>query len=321
LLLSRRISEHRSTVILLVLVVLSLASLASGAHAGFIRKGIRVTVTAVSYPFLVAIQKGQDALSGSFEMITDYDAARKEAVTLRQQLGTAMQHSVRRQILESENQRLRRMLNFARSEPRLSMQPSEVIGLAKGILIIDRGSAHGLRPSLCAMTERGVIGFLKEVDPFTASVVTLHNIECKVGAMIRRNHVRGMIHGRGSDLSPVCTMEYIDLKDDVRLGDEVVTSPESKFPAGYLIGQITALHETGAMWKTADVRPTADIDRVDELFILIGSTPSAEELSGFASRAPAPAPPTVPEEAAKPDPKKPEVPQADPGTLQEVYAP
>ena len=71
--------------------------------------------------------------------------------------------------------------------------------------------------------------------------------------MVERNRLRaydGVVHASRSDLTRLCTMEYIDIKDNVRIGDVVVTSPESLFPTGYLIGRVVAVHDSGTLWKT-----------------------------------------------------------------------
>jgi len=237
-------------------------------------------VNVTSRPFLKAlkgIQDGSDYVSG---LVISYDASRGEAHALRRQLVEQMQFTAHRRELYAENQRLRRMINFVRREPRLILEPVDVIANFRGVLKIDRGSTHGIESSMCVLTEDGIVGLITEVDWTTATVVTLHNAGCKIGAMIRRNRVRGIVHGSGSDLSDICTIEYIDMKDAVRKGDEVVTSPESLFPSGRLIGLVVAVHDTGTLWKHADVAPAVDPYRVDEVFIIRRATSLLDELAG-----------------------------------------
>jgi rod shape-determining protein MreC len=141
---------------------------------------------------------------------------------------------------------------------------------------------------MCAVTPDGVVGVVARVEPFQSYVYTLHHADCKVGATVRRNRVRGIVHGSGSEFSRICTMRYLDLKDDVRPGDEVVTGGGGVFPTGYPIGKITAVHGTGSLLKTAYVEPDADPYRLDEVFIVKTAVASIEEL---AETAPPEAPP------------------------------
>jgi cell shape-determining protein MreC len=65
------------------------------------------------------------------------------------------------------------------------------------------------------------------------------------------------------------------------------------FPTAYPIGRVVAVHETGSLWKTADVEPAVDPYRLDEVFILRQALAQEEELAGRTqeSLAAVPAPP------------------------------
>ena len=310
--LQRWISAHRATVTLTVLVVLSLTSLASGARGGVVKRGLHVVVSVTSHPFLKGLRGIRDGVGYVSGLVISYDKAREEAETLRKRCGELMQLAGHRRELEAENQRLRRQLQFVRNYPRLTLETVDIIEVDviekfKGILRIDRGSMHGIEPSMCAVTEDGVVGLVTDVELTTSTVVTPHNVNCRIGAMIKRNRVRGMVHGGGGDLSSLCTMEYIDLKDDVCEGDEVVTSPESVFPAGYPVGRVMAVHDEGGLWKAADVVPDVDPLSVDEVFLVRNATPSWDEMAGVA-----------PDAQGKPAPT---ATMLDNRTIQERYAP
>ncbi len=75
-------------------------------------------------------------------------------------------------------------------------------------------------------------------------------------------------------------MHYIDLNEDVREGDFVVTSPDSVFPSGYPIGRIKSLPNRGHISQSADVLPAADPFSVDEIFVLLGFDRNWQDLAG-----------------------------------------
>lgn len=267
--------------ILVVLVVLSLASMATGTRGLFIHSGVRTVVSMTAYPFLKALRSIQDGAAYTTGLVFSYDAARKETEAARQRLGDLMQRAARRDELLQENARLRRLLDFVRNEPGLALEPVQVIESLKGVLTIDRGSLQGIRESMCVVTEDGIVGIVTQTEPLTANVITLHNPDCSVGAMIVRNRVRGRVRGSGSDLSRYCSMNYIDMKDDVRVDDLVVTSPGSIFPSGYPIGRVVSvLGESGSLWKSAEVEPAADPYRLDEVLILRQAVTPIEEMAG-----------------------------------------
>ncbi len=283
---SRYIATHRSAVILAVLVLLSLASLVTGTEASFIQRGVVKGVTITTYPFLKAKRFAGDSVDYAVDFVLSYHGHRNDNRQLRVEIVRMKQALAQRRELQEENRRLRAMLGFTRDEPRLTVEPADVLESYKGMLRIDRGSIHGIKPSMCVLTKDGVVGLVTEVGPFTSVVATIHHRECRVGAMVQRNRLRaydGVIHA-GSDLSSLCTMEYIDMKEEVQAGDRVVTSPESLFPSGYPIGSITAVHGSGSLWKTAEVQPAVDPYLLDEVLIVYQAASDPELLAAVPER-------------------------------------
>ncbi len=283
--ISRRISENRATVILIVLVLISLASLGTGAEAAVLGNAVRGAVSVSAYPLWQVLSWTKQTARHTGGFVFDYHSARKEAEELRREVLAYAQRSAEHRELAAENQRLRDMLGFARTESRLEMKPAEVIGRGfDGTLTIDRGTVHGIRESMCVITRDGVVGVVANAEPFFAHVYTLHHSNCRIGAMVMRNRVRGIVRGSGNTMNPVSTMQYVDIKDDIRVGDTLVTSGGSIFPSGYPIGVVAEVaFDSGSLLKTAHVRPAVDPYRLDEVFVLIAAPPSAEELAGTAA--------------------------------------
>ena len=287
MLLSRRISENRSTIILVALVVLSLASLASGPQGNVISRTVSKGVSIVASPFWHVMSAVQLRVEYAVSFVVAYNASRTEAETLRNTITSLVPQIADREALEAENTRLREMLAFQRSQPRLELTPAAVdagiISKTSGVLVINRGSIHGVEEAMCAMTKDGVVGVVIKVEPTLAYVATLHSDLCKIGAMIGRDRrVRATVHGSGSDYSPICRMEYIDTKHVVRAGDEVLTSGSGIFPSEYPIGKITEVHKGGSLFQAADMEPYADPYSVDELFLVRRAQPTLLELTARA---------------------------------------
>lgn len=278
----RQIREHRPTVVLVFLVVLSLVSLITGTRASVVHTGIKRAVSLTAYPFLKAKALTEDSASYMVDFVFAYDAQRRRNTVLTQEVIELKRALAHYRELRTENRRLRRMLDFVREEPRLYLEPVRVIESMKGMLTIDRGRLHGIRESMSVLAVDGVVGMITDVSDVTAKVATIHHMDCKVGAMVERNRIRaydGIIHA-GSDLTNICTMDYIDVKDDVRKGDLVVTSPESLFPSGYPIGVVSAVHGSDSLWKWAEIVPAVDPYKLDEVFVVHRASGDAERLAG-----------------------------------------
>ncbi len=249
----------------------SVISLVTGTESSTIHHGARRIVSMLAFPFLKTVQMADNAGTYIYGFVANYHAIHQENAELRQLVVERNVLLARNNELSAENHRIRRDLNFLREQPHYELEPAGILQNAKGILTIDRGSFHGIERSMAVITRDGVVGVITEVDDFTSIVATLHHPDCKVGVMVWRNRQRaydGVIHASGSDLSLICTMEYIDFQADVRTGDLVVTSPESLFPAGYPVGIIGAAPTGDTLWRRAEVTPLVDPYRLDIVYIV-----------------------------------------------------
>jgi rod shape-determining protein MreC len=286
---SRQIGSHRSRVIFISILLVSILSLASGSRGRVVSDGVRTVVGVISLPVLVAFNRVEDAYNYSTGLIFDYGAARERNQTLSFELARVQQRVAASAELERENRRLRRMLAFQREHPEFTLLPAEVIQHARGVLTIDRGSFHGLRESMSVISPDGVIGIVSQAGPLTSSVATLQSAECRVDAMIAWNRVRGRVYGSGSELSALCTMHYIDLSGTVRDGDEVVASPDSVFPPGYPVGRVVGDPRRGQLSQSVSVMPAADPFRIDEVFVLLSASVDWRERAAAARNVSEPA--------------------------------
>ncbi|NLN92388.1 MAG: rod shape-determining protein MreC [Candidatus Hydrogenedens sp.] len=310
----RFLAEYRPKIILTVIVLLSLFSLITDTDSSFIHVGLSRFVSISAYPFLKLRYMSVRGAEQAYKVVADPNSLRKENEELQLELASLRKQNTRMRQLDRENQRLRRMLGFVQSEPQLSLHPAAVLESYKGMLRIEGGSMQDFQVSMGVITADGVVGIITEVADFTSIVATLHHVDCRVGAMVLRNRLRaydGVIHASGSDFSHLCSMEYIDMKEEVRIGDHVVSSPESLFPAGLPIGKITGIRGGGGLWKSASIEPVVNPYQLDEVLIIMRALEAPEFVAG---------PPTSFRGSAVPVVSKaPEMP--DQRSLQERYAP
>ena len=282
--LSRQISENRPVVLFAVLVSCSLISLASGTKPTFIHTGIERLVSITTYPFLKATDFVEEKSSYVSTMVLDYNQAIDENVELRSTLVEMQSHISQQREIRDENLRLRAMLDFQDTHPEYTLTAAQIIEkIEGGYITLDRGERHGVQAPMCVVTKDGVVGIVIDVQDLTCKVATLHQKDCKIGAMVRRSRVRaydGLVHS-DTTFRYMCNMSYIDMKDEVNIGDRVVASPESIFPAGWPIGRIVNVYEGESLWKYADVEPFVDPYQLDEVYLLEKALPKVEDLAGL----------------------------------------
>lgn len=276
------LNAYRPQLMLATLVGLCLASLATGLESTILHQAIIRTVSLTAYPFLEARVMLENGVDRALTTIFSQENLRQENESLRQEVALMRRAIAARSEMAAENRRLRQSVGFLEREPRLLLEPARVIESLKGALTIDRGSRQGIEPFMGVITPQGVVGVVTTVSDFSSRVATLHHPDCKIGAMVERNRLRaydGVLHADGS-FRLICSMWYIDLMDDVRAGDRIVTSPESIFPSGFPIGTVRAVHSGEALLKHAEVEPIVDPYRLDEVFVIRAAGPRLEDFQG-----------------------------------------
>lgn len=174
----------------------------------------------------------------------------------------------------AEADRLAALLNFRKSHKEVPMLGARVIGASAGIasrtIDIDRGERDGIRRNMAVITADGVVGKVIEAYGDTAQVLVLTDKDSGVGAMLATSRVQGPIGGTGE---PLLTMKYVANDDAVKLGEAVVTSGMDRiFPKDLPVGTVVEV-KPGNPFKQIRVKPAADLERLEEVIVLLSQQP------------------------------------------------
>jgi rod shape-determining protein MreC len=179
-----------------------------------------------------------------WEGLTHYFSGMDEArqmQTRAQRLLTAQSERVMRMSqLESENARLRALLEL---RPRIEVgtRAAEVLYDAPDPftrkVVIDQGSSQGVLPGAPVIDESGVLGQVTRVYPLTAEVTLVTDKDAAVPVVNVRTQQRGVAYGtpqaRGMEL------RFMAGNADVQAGDVLQTSGlDGVYPAGLLVAKV-----------------------------------------------------------------------------------
>jgi rod shape-determining protein MreC len=194
---------------------------------------------------------------------------RHENEALRQEV-----ERLRREVQESREQvaatvRLERLLDF-RTRTAFTMTAARVIGRdASGLyrtVLIDRGSGDGVANQQAVLAPDGVVGRVIKVFPRSALVLLITDRSSGIDAVVQRTRDPGVVQGGGAG---GCVLKYLDRSAEVEVGDYVVTSGMGgRFPKGVLIGRVSGINEGGELFRSVDVRPSAGLDRLEEVWVV-----------------------------------------------------
>lgn len=187
--------------------------------------------------------------------------------------------------LEQENERLRRDLNFVRTQ-KLKVLAAEVIGRDDisgwwKTVRINRGADDGLVADRPVIVPEGVVGRVHRVDRRTSDVLLLTDTTVKVGVRIARTGVNGVARGMGSDergrgLEILCAprplrLDYVSVEADVQKGDPIVTSGlGGVFPPDLRVGAVLdVVEDSSGLCRSASVAPAVELDGLRYVFVVM----------------------------------------------------
>ncbi len=178
--------------------------------------------------------------------------------------------------LKVENERLERLLAFARSKPEHRAVGARIIGTRmdpKGLQLvtIDRGSDDGIRRMMPVVTADGVVGRVHTLGSHSADILLLSDRNSSIAVRIERSRARANVRGQGAP-GP-CRLEYALRSDDLIEGDLLLTSgTDGVFPRGLAVGQVTRVKRGGfGLYQAAEVIPAVDVNRVEEVAVLVST--------------------------------------------------
>jgi rod shape-determining protein MreC len=244
------------------------------------------------------------------------DQAQAELIKLRQQVDSL---TVENQLLHKnadENARLREMLGFRDASP-YRLRACRVLSRDPDSWWTSVQVNVGWRddPDLAkdqpVVSPRGVVGKTGTVSRDVTDVILMVDRNCSITATVDGTHDQGIVKGQGNfeQGGSRIMMEYLPKNSTVATGQFIVTSDLSpNFPAGLKIGQVSEVppldngYPTFGMYREAVIEPTADLNRLDELFIVLGPKQPAQPAGTSDTNAP-PVNPMSPQPLDNPSPE------------------
>jgi rod shape-determining protein MreC len=263
--------KYHSLIVAAVLLIFSLAvlsySVARQSETGFLRK----TVLEAAAPVESAVNLSLKGLHDTWKRYLFLVGLEDENRRLRK-LNAALSDQLNRyREGHIEGMRLRKLLNLAEDLPNRAVAARVVdrsrTSLFKTILI-NKGTADGLRVGFPVLSEQGVVGRVIETAWHASQVLLLIDENSNIDALIQRNRAQGILQGAGA---AGCNLKYISRVEEVRAGDVVLSSGlAGVFPKGLLIGFVTGASRSGeGLFQKIDVAPAVDFGKVEEVLALI----------------------------------------------------
>jgi len=235
---------------------------------------LRSVVTEAVSPLKKVVQWPVLAITTVDEYAVTLDQAQRDIAALRQARLIDAEKSQKLEILEAENQFLRKLLD-TRRQLGAHVQPASILYSARDPfnrrVILDRGSEQGVIEGQPVVDDQGVVGQVTRVAPDYAEVTLLTDRNQSIPAQVVRNGLRTVVFGTGDGR---LEMRYMSSNADVQVGDWIVTSGiDGIYPRGLKVGKVESLEsDANGIFSRFILTPAAGMGRYGEVLLLTPAT-------------------------------------------------
>ncbi|MDB4943418.1 MAG: Rod shape-determining protein MreC [Labilithrix sp.] len=266
--------RYRDAAIVIVLLAVPFFFLRSNMKRPDNLNGLDRVVLRISAPIEFAassLARGVSNLWESYVYLVDVKADNErlayENARLKEQVHRLEQK-------ETENRELHRLLQLRESLPG-DLVSAQVVGkdftefFRVTRVVLDRGSRN-IRPNMPVISPDGVVGAVLRVAGDLVDVQLSVDAAFGIDIEDERTHARGFVRGTGDPTRYACKVENVDSRDEVEIGDLLVTSGKGKkFPKGLPVARVTKVvkREPGRD-QEIEATPTVNFSRLEAVLIV-----------------------------------------------------
>lgn len=271
----REFFKSRRFKIILAVVAVLLGGMLYSATTGGLATLPEKVLSYVVIPVQKAAAWVSDGLTDFFTVFFDARENYEENLRLKEEISDLRKQLVDYEATKTENERLKEITGFKELQEDIEFQPAGVIARDPddrfGSFTIDAGTLHGVSVRDPVVTGEGLVGYVSEVGPLYAKVVTILSPDLNVGAMEIRTKDTGNVTGSVELAAKGRTrLELLPKDTQIKAGDIIVTSGTSGFfPQRIPIGTVEeVVLEKSGITCTAVIRPVSEIDAIKNVFVL-----------------------------------------------------
>lgn len=224
-----------------------------------------------------------------FDSYAEFSELKKERDALREKLKKAQSQKLQLFQLQNENVRLKQILGLPKSE-KFPMVLAEVISQDPDnwfrTIIIDKGSAHGIKPYMPVIASQvitksddksdvqieelveAVIGKVIQVNTHSSRIIPITDQYSRLGVQLKKSGHWGLLMGQAPH-NEYPILNYMSLSVFIEKNDEIITSgSDGIFPKGLLVGTVHSEINRLGTYQTALIKPAVNFQKLDYVYII-----------------------------------------------------
>ena len=136
------------------------------------------------------------------------------------------------------------------------------------VVVIDKGSKHGIKKHLAVVTNSGVIGQVIHAGPTTSKVLLTIDSRSAVDSLFQDSRVSGVVVGTGEEQ---CEIKFVPNTAKIKVGDRVLSSGLGGiFPKGLFIGTVSkVVKKKQGLFQEITLTPSSDLSKLEEVLVFL----------------------------------------------------
>ena len=259
--------------VFLVLALLLLGLMLYSASTGGFASAPSSVISAVTSP-IQGIFRG---IGSIFEGNPSEKALKAENEKLKKENQELTSKIVDYNIMKEQNEEYKKYLGIKQENPDFEFEHAKVLGSDPNErfygFTINKGTTNGVKPKDTVITPDGLVGFVKEVSPFSAKIATILDPSANAAVYSSQTRDSGVVGGTFELAEQGFTkLSYLTKESRVAIGDLIVTSGlYGIYPEGLVVGTVKELKpEKQGLTIYGVIEPKTDIRKVREVFVIKG---------------------------------------------------
>ena len=238
----------------------------------FHKSALESTAQAIVYPIIYTTStisnyaKHLTAKRQSHQQLQqNYDKLQKEYSTLLDQfiiLNSAKNHYASTQELRDFKSRY----NF--SSAALTKVIAKNFSDNGHYILVNKGSAHGIKPQMIAIYKLQIIGKVIDVTASYSKILCITDSHCKIASFANNTNAQGILVG--TNTPNTCNLDYVSHLSAIQQNDLVFSSGQGTvFPEGFCVGKIVH-HELKekALYHEVKLEPLVDLTSLEYCLLI-----------------------------------------------------
>ncbi len=267
--------SRRAIVVILAAVLLCLLLAILSAVSGGRVSPIGSLFNMITSPIQGAISGVSDWFTGISDRIDENDKLTEENNRLRREIAILRNAVRENENIGSENTQLRAALGMRERDSSFVFESAEIVAKSNdnwaSSFTINKGSASGIAPDNCVITDDGMVGYIGEVGATWATVIAVTDTTMEASAIASRTRDVASAEGDFELMKQgKLRLSYLPRDTQIIKGDVIETSGVGGlFPKGIVLGTVSEIkNDTHGISKYAIVEPSVDLNHINHVLVI-----------------------------------------------------